>query len=383
VRVLIDALPLLGEASIATYLSELLQGLDALGPEHTWELLVRGFRRETRRLVDARLGDAASRRFPVRTTRVPDRVLEACWTHRSLRVPFVEAWLGRPDLFLATIYMTPVLPRVPVVMIAYDLIPFRFPQFYGGDRRMLEKRIRRGVERSAAIIAISECTKRDFVDMMGADPSRVHVIYPAVGARFAKRGDAPARARVLARYGVRAPYLLYVGSLGPHKNVGTLIRVFRRLRQRLGLPHQLVLVGKAAWGREVVEAAADLVRAGDCVVLDFIAHDDVPSLYQGAEAFAFLSLWEGFGLPPLEAMTAGVPVVVSSAGSLPEVVGDAGLRVSPTDEGAVEEALGRLLTEPALRAELSARGLRQASRFSWEETARQTLKLFVEVRSGR
>lgn len=375
-RVVLDGLPLLGEASIGTYLRELLRHLAARGPEHEYRLFFRGFHAETRRRVTQLLADSDFARFPRQTTRMPDRVLEWCWIRRSVHLPFTEARLGNPDVFLSTIYLTPVLRGVAVVMIAYDLIPMRFPQFYGGDQPLLVQRIRRGIERADAIIAISQSTKRDFVELLGVDPSRVHVIYPSADARFHPTGDEMEVQRVLARYGLRQPYLLYVGSLGPHKNVGTLVRVFRHLRERRHLPHQLVLCGRARWGRDVVDAARDLIDAGNCSVVDFIPARDVPHLYHGAEAFGFLSLFEGFGLPPLEAMACGVPVVTSNAGSLPEVVGDAALQVSPTDEEAIEDALERILTDASLREELRARGLRQAARFSWQKAATETLNVF-------
>jgi glycosyltransferase involved in cell wall biosynthesis len=378
-RIVVDGLPLLGEASIATYLRELLLHLAAEDKGHDYRLFFRGFRANTRRKVAQLLADSAFGRFEAIVTRAPDRLLEWCWTRRSLHIPFTEAWLERPDLFLSTIYITPVLNGPALVMIAYDLIPVRFPQFYGQDQPLLTTRIHRGIERAAAIIAISECTKRDFVELMGADPAKTHVIYPGVDSRFGPCADESALTDVLKSYRLRKPYLLYVGSLGPHKNVGTLVRVFRRLKQSRRLPHQLVLCGRAFWGREVVDDAQDLINSGDCMVVDFIPAADVAHLYHGAEAFAFLSLYEGFGLPPLEAMACGVPVVASNAGSLPEVLGDAGLLVAPTGEDAIEDALYRVLTDSALRNDLRARGYQQASRFSWTETARQTLKVFAQV----
>jgi len=181
---------------------------------------------------------------------------------------------------------------------------------------------------------------------------------------------------------VTRPYVLYVGSLGPHKNVETLVRVFRRVRQSRRLEHQLVLCGGTRWGRAVVEAASDLVAAGACVMPEFIPSEDVPCFYHNADAFAFLSLYEGFGLPPLEAMACGAPVVSSNAGSLPEVVGDAGLLVPPTDEEAIGEALHRVLTDSTLREELRTKGYRRAARFNWPESARRALKLFSELKGA-
>ncbi|MFQ5945194.1 MAG: glycosyltransferase family 4 protein [Anaerolineae bacterium] len=382
-RVLVDGLPLLGEAAIAIYLRELLLNLVAANTGHEYALLFRGFRAATRRKALRLLAEPTFAQFQAKITRVPDRLLEWCWTLRSLHLPLTEILFGRPDLFLSTIYLTPVLRGVTVVMIAYDLIPLRFAQFYGQDQPLLAMRLHRGLERADAILAISESTKRDFVELLGADPTRIHVVYPAADARFGPVGDIAARNIVLARYRLRQPYLLYVGSLAPHKNVGTLVRVFRRLKQVRGIPHQLVLCGRAAWGQEVVEAARDLIGVGECVVVDFIPAPDVPHLYHGAEAFVYPSLYEGFGLPPLEAMACGVPVVVSDAGSLPEVVGDAGLQVPPTDELAIEDAIYQVLTDAGLRQELRARGFRQATRFSWPETARQTLKVFAAARGAQ
>lgn len=376
-RIVVDSLPILGEAGIASFLRELLVSLVTVEGSHEYRLWVRACRRETRDQLARFTADPRFAPFRVAVTRVPDRLLEWCWMEKSLHVPLTEEWLGSPDLFLSTVYLTPVLRRVRVIMMAYDLIPLRFPQFFGADQKRLSFRIQRSTERAAAIIAISESTKRDFVELLGADPSRIHVVYPGVDARFSVSPDRQSLESVLTCHQLRPPYLLYVGSLGPHKNVGTLVRVFRRLKQAGRIPHQLVLCGRTKWGQEVINAAQDLIASGDCRVLDFIPTDEVSCLYRGAEAFAFLSLYEGFGLPPLEAMACGVPSVVSNAGSLPEVVGDAALQVFPTDEQAIEEALHRVLTDPELRRDLRERGFRQAARFSWPETARQTLKVFA------
>jgi glycosyltransferase involved in cell wall biosynthesis len=380
-RVLIDGLPLLGEAGIATYVRGLLLHLAVADTEHEYHLFFRGFRSETRRRVARLLADPHFAQFRTRITRIPDRVLEWCWARSRRFPPITEAWLGQPDLFFSTVYMTPVLQGIPIVMMAYDLIPLRFPQFYGRAKthRAL---VCRNLERATAIIAISECTKRDFVELLSADPSRIHVVYPAADARFTPSFDPASRDAVLQRHGIQPPYLLYVGSLGPHKNVDTLVRVFRQLKETRRLPHSLVLCGKAEWGPDVVGGARDMVASGDCVILNFVPNADLPALYQGTDAFVFLSLYEGFGLPPLEAMACGVPVVSSNAGSLPEVVGNAGILVDPTDEPAIEAALVRVLSDPGLRQDLRARGLRQAARFSWAEAARQTLKVFEFARSS-
>lgn len=372
-RVLVDSLPLLGEASIGGYLRQLLTHLFAVEKGHEYELFLRGFRKDTRLKARRILTEPPVNRFKTHITRIPDFILEWCWTRRSLHLPFTEAWLGNPDVFLSTIYLTPVIRRAATVMIAYDLIPFRFPQLYLTDQPLLAARIRRGIERSHSLIAISECTKRDFVELMGADQSRVHVIYPAAEARFTHQGDEELDRRMLAGYGIQKPYLLYVGSLGPHKNVETLIRVFRRLKAHRRVPHTLVLCGPARWGASLMKSCGDLLDSKACLVLDFVPAAHLPALYRGADLFAFLSLYEGFGLPPLEAMASGIPVVTSNAGSLPEVVGDAAVQVPPTDEDAIEEALYRVLIDSDLHKTLRERGLQQAARFSWSAAATRIL----------
>lgn len=382
-RIVADGGPLLGDGGIRTYLYGLLRHLAVEGREHEYGLFFRGYRSQVRHGVSVLMRDPALAGFDTHVTVVPDRVLDWCWTRHAWHIPGTEGRLGHPDLFLSTIYLTPVLRGTATVMLAYDLIPMRFPRFYGRDWRKLAPRIKRGLERADAVVAISEATKRDFIELMGADPARVRVVYPGVEARVGLPDDRGETARLLARYGVHCPYVLYVGSLGPHKNVEALVRVFRRLRQSRRIRHQLVLCGATRWGHAVVEAASDLTAAGACVVLDFIPPADVPCLYRHAEAFVFPSLYEGFGLPVLEAMASGIPVVSSNAGALPELVGDAGLLVSPTDEEAIGDALLRVLTDPALRDHLRAKSYRQAARFDWRESARQALKLFADVRGAR
>lgn len=377
-RIVVDGLPLLGEAGIGTYLRDLLSHMANQDGQHELRLFFRGFRAETRRRAARLLSDPAFARFQAQTTWLPNRLLEWCWTDRSLHMPLTEAWLGRPDLFLSTTYFAPLLKGPAVALIAYDLIKIRLPQLFS-EKQLVGVRIRRTIECADVIIAISECTKRDFVEIMNADPGRIQVIYPGVDSRFGPTASEEKLKNVLARYGLHKPYLLYVGSLGPHKNVGALLRVFRRLKHAHHIPHQLVLCGPTQWGPEVVTAMQDLIATGDCKLLDYIPGSDLPFIYHGAEVFAFLSLYEGFGMPPLEAMACGVPVVVSNAGSLPEVVGDAGLLVPPTDDEAIEHALYRVLTDSELRQELRRRGFLQAAKFSWPETARQTLAVFNRV----
>lgn len=381
-RVLIDALPLLGRASIGPYLRHLVNAMVA-AEDHDYRLLFRAPGRRTRQRVATFVREDPLGKLPCRRTRLPNRLLEALWTVRSVHVPGTDAWLGRPDVFLATVHLNPVLRHAALVSIIYDLIPLRFPEMYAEDEPLLPRRLRRATERADAILTISRFSRRECIELLGADPERVHVVYPGVDPVFRPDDDPEPTRRILDALGIRRPYLLYVGVLAPHKNVATLVRVFRELRRRHGVPHSLVLAGNKKWGAGVLDEARDLIEGGSCRALGFVSQPQLVALYRGAEAFVTLSLSEGFGLPPAEAMACGTPVVCSDAGALPEVVGDVGLTVPPRDGAAARRALVRLIEDPELRESMATRGPRRAARFDWPTAARETLEVLRRATDSR
>jgi glycosyltransferase involved in cell wall biosynthesis len=177
-----------------------------------------------------------------------------------------------------------------------------------------------------------------------------------------------------------ADYLLYVGTIEPRKNLPTLLQAYRILLDRMGHAPTLVIAGRKGWLHSpVFRRVTELDLGGQVQFTDWIEQADLPALFSGATAFVYPSLYEGFGLPPLEAMACGTPVICSNASALPEVVGEGGLLVDPRDAGALARAMEQVLTDTSLRADLSARGLAQASKFSWERTARETLAVYDRV----
>jgi alpha-1,3-rhamnosyl/mannosyltransferase len=245
--------------------------------------------------------------------------------------------------------------------------------------------VRATVRRAAHVIAPSEYTRRDLIETYKLDPARVTAIPLAASSHFRPVTDVLELERVRRRYGITREYVLAVGSIQPRKNLSRLVRAYsglRRERGRSNLP-QLVLVGKRAWLYGETLKAVEEEGVGDSVVLTgYVSEGDLPALYTGALCFAYPSYYEGFGLPPLEAMRCGTAVLTGNRTSLPEVVGDAGLLVDPFDTGDIARALARLIEDPALRAELGARGLERASAFDWRDTARMTLQVYRRVIEG-
>ena len=306
-----------------------------------------------------------------------------------LRVPFtLSAELRRRPVDLLHVqYTAPPIAPCPVVATVHDLSFEHLPETFKRRSWMqLRLTVRRTVRRAAHVIAPSEFTRRDLVETYRLDPARVSAIPLAASTRFEPVEDADELGRVRRRYGLEGEYILAVGSIQPRKNLVRLIRAYsglRRERGRSNLP-KLALVGKQAWlyGETLKVIEEEGVR--DSVVLPgYVSEGDLPALYTGALCFAYPSYFEGFGLPPLEAMRCGAPVLTGNQTSLPEVVGDAGLMVDPFDTDALARALARLIDDAALRLELRSRGLKRARAFDWRDTARMTLQVYRRVISDK
>ncbi|MCA1618936.1 MAG: glycosyltransferase family 4 protein [Acidobacteria bacterium] len=358
-----------GLAGNETYAANLVEALAEVDRENRYTVYV------TRAEAEARFG----RRWPnfeVRRT-LPHTPL--------VRIPVtLSAELRRRPVDLLHVqYTAPPLAPCPVVATVHDLSFEHLPEtFKRRSRVQLRLTVRATARRAAHVIAPSEYTRRDLVETYGLDPGRVTAIPLAVSPRFRPVEDEGELGRVRRRYGIAGEYVLAVGSIQPRKNLGRLVRAYsalRRARGRSNLP-QLVLVGKNAWLYGETLRAIEAEGLGDSVVMTgYVREGDLPALYSGALCFAYPSYFEGFGLPPLEAMSCGAPVLTGNLTSLPEVVGDAGLTVDPFDTGALADALARLVDDAALRAELRGRGLRRARGFDWRDTARMTLQVYRRV----
>jgi glycosyltransferase involved in cell wall biosynthesis len=269
----------------------------------------------------------------------------------------------------------PAGPGQKLVVTVHDLAFERFPSLFPRAWRLLYRLgLRAAVRRADAIVTPSRNTAEDLVSRTKIDPARLHVV-PLASSLEAGTLEV---AEVLARLKIRGPYVLFAGTLEPRKNLVRLVRAYRRVAAT-GAPHVLVLAGAMGWHHEALMREIVLPGAGEIVLTGLLAQEDLDALYRGASAFAYPSLYEGFGLPVVEAMARGVPTVTSNTSSVPEVSGDAALGVDPRSVPEIAEALERVLTDRDLAEHLAAAGRARAERFSWDETARRTLEVYEEV----
>jgi glycosyltransferase involved in cell wall biosynthesis len=302
--------------------------------------------------------------------RVRARVIPSprLWTLGRLSI---EMAIRPPDVLFVPSHGLPlVLPRATVTTI-HDLGYLHFPGEHPRATRWLRDATNRSSARRATrVIAVSNATRADLIRWQGVDPDRVTVVRHGCSTAFRSRPDDEHIAAVRARLGLERPYFLFVGTLQPRKNYERLLQAF----DRIDTEQELVLAGAPGWQLDRLQRAmAGLRRAERVRTLGYVAEADLPAVIAGATALAYPSLYEGFGLPALEAMAIGTPVLTSNTSSLPEVVGEAGLLVDPLSVDAIADGLRRLASGAELRRDLAARGLDRARTFTWERAASQTL----------
>ena len=270
--------------------------------------------------------------------------------------------------------------NVPRVITVCDLIFAKQPQFMSDDIILFMNSVLQSIDVDRDWVAcISEFTKHEFCEFTGMSPDRVFVTPLAAAKYFRPVDDAESIMSARQQYGIpEGPYLLSLAALQPRKNLDQLIRsFFQLLTEHPSLGVNLVLVGKGSWKTEKIFSAASSSQFKHRIIFtDYIPDEDLSAVYSGAEAFVFPSLYEGFGLPPLEAMQCGTPVITSNNTAFPEVVGGAGLMVDPRDGDALSQAMLKVLTDTTLRQRLSAEGLERARAFSWQECAEKTVELY-------
>jgi len=295
---------------------------------------------------------------------------------QRLRVPLpADLFTGPLDLFHSPDYVLPPLRRGKRLLTIHDLSFLRYPE--GADPRLrwyLIQAVPRSIAQADLVLADSQNTKSDLIELLGVEAGKVEVLYPGVEGRF-RPLDEESLAPVKARYSLDFPFILTVGTLEPRKNHVGLLQAYSLLKGRY--PHRLVIAGGKGWLYEGIFQEVKRLSIEERVFfLGYVPEEDLPALYNLADLFVFPSLYEGFGLPPLEAMACGTPVVVSALSSLPEVVGDGALLVPPQEVEVLAGAMEKALSDPSLREELRSKGLEQAKRFTWSEAAKRLLAIY-------
>jgi glycosyltransferase involved in cell wall biosynthesis len=301
--------------------------------------------------------------------------LRVAWEHLALPAATRR---DRLDLFHGPVNVLPRGLPCPAVVTIHDLAFLRWPEHLPRRRyHYLAHEVRSAARRAARVLTVSQSTKTDVVSMLGVAPQRIAVTPLGVDERF--QPVPPDRiAQWRHERGCHRPFILAVGTLEPRKNLPTLLRAFSRLVAEV--PHDLMLVGPEGWLTRELEATLARLQLGDRVRLTgYVADAELPLWYAAAAAFVFPSFYEGFGLPVLEAMACGAPVITSNVSALPEVAGDAALLVNPDDEAALAEAILRVVTDPGLAATFRERGLKRARHFTWQRTAIETVAAYREV----
>ncbi|MGQ9503096.1 MAG: glycosyltransferase family 4 protein [Anaerolineae bacterium] len=371
-HIVIDYTPAVHQrAGIGRYTRGLVNGLMQLNPPHRFTLLVLG--RSGAYYIPDRLPNS----FTLRVVPLSDRWATVIWHRMNLPLP-VELLAGRADLFHGPSFTLPPA-LMPCVLTVHDLSFLRYPQgAHPPLLRWLRRAVPRSVRRARHILADSDNTRKDLIELMHVPPERITVIGAGIEEHFRRVEDRTYLEAVRERYQLPEHFILGVSTLEPRKNFTGLIAAFNILAARPEHTQlDLVIAGGKGWNYEPIFAAAEGSPFCDRIhFIGFVEDKDLPALYSLASAFVFPSHYEGFGIPVLEAMACGTPVVCANNSSLPEIVGDAALMVDSVNPLEIAEALGRVLTDATLRQEIVQRGYVQSRRFTWQAAAQRLLEVY-------
>ena len=358
------------KAGLYQYTYNLVSSLLSIDSHNEYTLLSgyyrgRGFR------GDRRIKSKFVRRFPGRLTNF---ILERC------NVP-IEFMMGNLNIFHGPCFFIPNHFRCKSIVTIHDMMTFKYPEFLEREETVYyTNRINISVKRADAIITVSNFTKNEIMELLNISEERIRVIYNGIAPTFRPIKEKEAIEQIKAKYGISGPYLLFVGNIERKKNIEKLIYACTELRNSSMYKYPLLVVGKKSWYFKTVWEVVQQLHAEDCSIFtDVAADDDLPYLYSGAELFILPSLFEGFGIPIIEAMACGIPVVASNRTSIPEIAGDAAILVDPLNADEMAGAMYNVLSNTMLKRQLVEKGIKRAKEFSWEKAARETLKLYQEL----
>jgi len=357
------------KTGISYYLENLLRELTKLDSENTYKLL------------GLKTGLKSKNLKVYSLSRRKGRLIGFLW--KTIGWPRFEKLIKGCDLGFFPNFVIPPTKITKKILTIPDLAFVYYPGFIEQKNlKYLERFVKGSAEKASKIITISDHTKNDIIKHFGIPPLKIITTHLAAAPDFKPVEKEKSKKLVTQKYKIKKDYLLFVGTLEPRKNIETLIKAFSRL-MLIRKKYQLVICGSRGW---YWEGIFKLIRknylTGDVKVLGYVSQKDLPLLYSAADLFAFPSFYEGFGLPVLEAMSCGTPVVCSNTSSLPEIAGEAAIYFNPFDTSELAARISEVLTNEPLRQKLIAAGLEQAKKFSWEKTAQKTLAVIKRVYSG-
>ena len=359
------------KTGVGNYVHNLLLNLSKIDRKNSYVLFFQSLRHLDSSKI-ARYDFAHKKTIAIRA---PKPLFDFFWY--KLKFPSIEFFTGEVDIFHSNFY-SPLMKKGESIITIYDVSFFAFPELQTKDAQKFRNKVIKSCHKASKIITISNFSKMEILKYVNVPKEKIEVIYPGVNIRN-QQLDVNEN-DILRKYRLSKDYVLFVGTIEPRKNLERLVRAFKLLIDSGTNKYDLVIVGKLGWKYNSFLQTLRISGIQDKVkLLGYIPANELPIIYKYASLFIYPSIYEGFGLPVLEAMANEVPVITSNLSSLPEVAGDAALLVNPYDEGQIAEGMNKILSDPKLRRQLIERGKERVKKFSWMETAKQTLKLYEEV----
>jgi glycosyltransferase involved in cell wall biosynthesis len=383
-KVVVDATPVAPRPSgVGFYVANLIRALDALQEKENFQLEIvyqPGIKKWLRGNLSfpGSLQDYSHQHMLPIPVSITDLLLAIA--HKP-SLSYFEKYFGYPDIVHGTNYSVYPCNNCLKVMNIYDLTFIKYPDYIDSVVKTYTERVKRCLQWTDLVITISESSKKDIVEYLKVDPDKIYVT--PLASRYHPNylcADNIPELEKQVNYNFSQPYLLFVSTIEPRKNITTIISAFNSLKEKHNIEHKLILIGKKGWNYEpIFTAIENSPWKHDIQHLDYLSDELVALFYSKADVFVYPSHYEGFGLPVLEAMTLGAPVVSSQTSSIPEVAGDAALLINPNEPIQLAKAILKVISDSQLRQQLIYKGKEQAKLFTWERTARETLKAYKSL----
>ncbi|MCS7230989.1 MAG: glycosyltransferase family 1 protein [Elusimicrobiota bacterium] len=378
----IDATPIIANyfqgAGISKYISNIINLLLEIDTKNEYYFFIRTFRKTIPKQVILDYEKYANVKF--KKVFLPDRVQKFIWDTKILTDVLQKQFYNNLDIFFSTVYFTPYLKNVNVISFIYDITPIRSPVVSPSYRESFRELLFSTIQRSDYFIVISEFTKKDVIAAFNLPEEKIEVVYPVISERFCIQ-PKEIIFYTLKKYGLNPEekYILYVGVRGENKNLLTAVKAFSYLVNNYKIKHNFVFVGRPDCTGKVDKDIMNFALNNNIIdrikFISYLPDDDLPAIYSGADLFVFPSLYEGFGMPLVEAMSCGVPIVASNTSSIPEVVADAGILCSPYDYISIAEAMYLLIVDENIRQNIIKKGLERSKKFKDTQIIKKLLNL--------